>query len=115
MYHTGYGREENIQLARKWYEAAIEGGYTEAVCRLGLTYYEDEDPESKETAFRYFEKASELSDPQGWYYLGLCYMDGTGVAMDRSRAVEAMTKSRDLGYAPAKDMLRYWESNEFQN
>jgi len=82
---------------------------------LGLTYYEEDESGSLESAFRYFEKASELSDPQGWYYLGLCYMDGTGVARNGPRAIEAMTRSRDLGYNPAEDMLKYWGSDEFKH
>ncbi len=36
-------------------------------------------------------------------------------ARNGPRAIEAMTRSRDLGYNPAEDMLKYWGSGEFKH
>ncbi len=106
MYETGYGEELNVSKARYWYEKAIENGHRKAICRLGITYYEDEeDPESAERAFFWLNKSSEIPDAEGCYYLGMCYHEGIGIERSPGMALKYLTKSKDLGYEAAETAI----------
>ena len=115
MYETGYGEELNIPKARYWYEKAIENGYTKAICRLGVTYYDDEDdPGAAEKAFYWLNRSAELSDAEGCYYLAMCYQHGIGTEKSISLALKYMKKAKELGYPAAEsptEMIRHMDVN----
>ena len=113
MYETGYGEELNVSKARYWYEKAIENGHPKAICRLGITYYEDEDdPESTEKAFYWLKRSAEIPDAEGCYYLGLCYIEGIGTEKSLEMAIKYLTRSKELGYAAAESAIAtVWYQN----
>lgn len=72
MFDVGYyyEDEENIDLAKHWYENAAQAGNITALVRLGHLYKYEED---FERAKRYYKEAAEANDEYGMYYLGELY------------------------------------------
>lgn len=63
------------------------------------------DSKSPSEKFLLYRQAAETGSPEGEYYLGLCYLDGTGVTADTVKAIECAKKAADKGFAPAKSFL----------
>ncbi|CAG8639092.1 2698_t:CDS:1, partial [Acaulospora colombiana] len=57
---------------------------------------------NKNSAYRWYEKASEKNDPLGYYFVGLCYEMGYGVTKDIIKSMEYYQRSADGGNAEAQ-------------
>lgn len=62
-------------------------------------YFIDEENEDydEKKAFRYFSRAAVKDHPEGLYNLGVCFVNGTGVAQDLMMGVSRITKAAELG------------------
>ncbi|KAG9295591.1 hypothetical protein G9A89_000956 [Geosiphon pyriformis] len=48
-------------------------------------------------AFLKFEKAANMEDPLGQFFLGRCYFDGIGIYQDKVKAFELLSKAAEAG------------------
>ncbi|EMX6285300.1 tetratricopeptide repeat protein [Providencia sp. PROV257] len=90
LYFDGYGVEQNMELAEKWYKEAIQMGNDTAITRLATLYGEMSD----------YKKAMELyniailkEDPEAMNYMGLLYKHGLGVEIDYQKSVNFFEKA----------------------
>jgi TPR repeat protein len=67
-----------------------------ALCHRGKDYYDKHDYAS---ALAFFNKAAQLDDATGQFYLGLLYAQGNGVEKDYNKAVEWFKKAALQGNA----------------
>lgn len=63
-------KEENIELAKHWYENAIQVGDTVGLVRMGHICRDEEDYKNAE---KYYKEAADKGDDYGMYYLGIFY------------------------------------------
>lgn len=95
----------------KLFKRAAEGGNIQAMNAWG-TYSltqalaaAEADPEETDRivrrAFGYFQAAADQKDANGMYNLGMCYLNGYGVAADRDRAFDCFRAAAELGHPEA--------------
>lgn len=90
-YYQGFGTDENIDQAKKYFQLAVDHHYDAAYLRLGnIELWEEASDSNEANAFPYFAKAAEHEHYNEG--LGLCYKYGIGVEKDASKAFEAFTK-----------------------
>lgn len=56
-------------------------------------------------SFAFFKKAAEKKDPNGFYNMGMCYMNGYGVAKDAEMAYDSFSFAADAGHPEAMNNL----------
>ncbi len=61
---------------------------------------------SKEEAVKWYRKAAEQGVAEAQCNLGLCYLDGNGVAQNKVKGVMWLRKAAEQGNAEAKEMLK---------
>lgn len=85
LYRHGKGVEQNIELAKKWYNSSIRAGNYFALTRLGILYSE---LEKYDEAIIYYQEAIKKGDPAAMNSMGLLYQHGFGVKRDINKAVK---------------------------
>ncbi len=91
--------EEGLALMTR----SAEGGYDEAVFRLGTMYLEGCKVEKDVAkAFELFTRAESLGNIAATYNLGLMYLEGNGVEQDKVQGMNLIKLSCNEGYEPAK-------------
>lgn len=93
------------------YEAA-EKGFIPAKATLGHLYISSGNTEE---GLHYTKSAAEDNEPLALYDLGICYIHGTGVPINRDKGLEYLQKSADLKYQPAIVKIKeihFSESND---
>ncbi|MBE6648772.1 MAG: sel1 repeat family protein [Ruminococcaceae bacterium] len=99
----------NTKDAEKWLLASAEQGNKLACHILGLDYYYGYSFKQDYTlAVKFLEKAPDIEETgekgERSYLLGLCYYNGSGVGIDKAKAVQLFLKSAEAGnkYAQGK-------------
>ncbi len=92
--------ENNKEKALTYYLKAIEMGSAMAMSALGQKYLQGLFPVEKdeEKAFDLFKKAAELGNSEGYYWLAMCYRDGSGVEKDFEKAFNYAIKAYNAIY-----------------
>ncbi len=57
------------------------------------------------TAFQYYEALTAFENPRAMYNIGLLYVYGLGVSIDRDKGIQWINKAANLGFEPAKEKL----------
>ena len=123
-YYWGKGVEKDEEEAIKWYRKAAEQGDADAQYELGDYYgnvwsliFDDNEScrnrryDAKEAAKWYrkaaeqYLKAAEQGNAEAQYSLGVCYLLGNGVGIDRELAFEWFLKAAEQGNASAQYQL----------
>jgi hypothetical protein len=89
LYKYGIGCRLNYQKAIKWFQKAYELGNDEGAYSLGYFYLKGlgDIPQDYTKAVHWFKKSkSDMAN----YWLGVCYLNGDGVAKDLTRAYELL-------------------------
>ena len=68
----------------------------------GIGYY---DKEKYDKAFDLFEKAARVGSTEGIFHLGLCWLYGHGIQMDKSEGARLIREAAEDGYVEAQYML----------
>lgn len=105
LYYGNGVPEVDRSLAMKYFEAAAEKEYLEAMYYVGNCYYSGNttvnvDKDEKK-AFHYLSKASDRGHREAKYYLGLCYYYGRGTQKDETKAFNLFTEIAGDGHAKA--------------
>ena len=103
-YLDGYGCQPDTAEAVRWLERSVEGGSYEACNRLGNLY---EAKASYDSAFRYFQLATDLGSLEGMCNLGYMYEKGHGVILSHRKAFELYSRAAENGYGRGFVMLAF--------
>lgn len=120
-FRTGYGRQQNIELAEAWYKKAIEGGVLPArisLASLYLFYFQDE--QKKHLAIDLLREPVQEGYAKAIFVMGIAFHNGFGVSLNNSKALQyyrdAATKGHSLSatvcYLISKDNLYHLEGAE---
>lgn len=79
-------------------------GFIPAQVKLGVIYYNGLNPvlEDKDEAFKWFMLAAKKDNALAQRYVGLSYLNGTGVKLDLHQAQIWLERSTQQGHIPAK-------------
>lgn len=93
--------------AYDYYEESAKQLYPPAITQLGSLYYYGQGVKRNyRESVKYFQKAVELDNAYGYFFLGLSYMESHGVPQDLNKARELMLKARQKGVAAAEKKLQ---------
>lgn len=120
-FRTGYGRQQNIELAEAWYKKAVEGGVLPArisLASLYLFYFQDE--QKKHLAIDLLREPIKEGYAKALFVMGIAFHNGFGVSLNNSKALEyykdAAAKGHRLSaavcYLISKDNLYHLEGAE---
>lgn len=104
-YQHGTGVSQNYKLALQWYRSSAAQGYVDAFNKLGYMLENGLGEFNPSEAFRYYKEAANKGDDVGQYYLGICYVNGTGTTCNDEQARMWLTKSANQGNKNAKTRL----------
>jgi TPR repeat protein len=84
------------EKAIKYFEKAIEKGYSEGYTGLGLVYFgfKELDPTFKKS-FQYFKQGAEKGNKDSECMLGVLYFQGKGVEEDKEKAFYYFNKAAE--------------------
>ncbi len=98
-YRQGEGTKQDISAAIFWYEKAAKQGYLIAYQNMGVIYQEgigDVGVDYVE-AFNCFKKAAEEENPDAFFSVGNCYLNGLGIDKDCKEAANWFKKAAEIG------------------
>lgn len=109
-------RDNNIELALKYFSKCYEIGDAMSGYHLAILYFVNYDNEEKskeilEKVFPVLERYSNYGDMVSSYVLGNIYLDGIGVVVDFRKAFKFYFKSAELGYKRAYSKIAncFWK------
>lgn len=97
LYNEGYGTETDYDRAVGIMKDLADGGYSDAMVFMGNACELGRAGLSAEDAFGWYEKAAELGNVSGMYYLAQCYGSGNGVEADGEEKVKWLSAAADAG------------------
>jgi hypothetical protein len=107
----GKGFGADTSKAAYWINRAAEQHHQLALYNLAIFYYNGVGvPWNPYLAFDHFREAANLGMPSAMYVVGLFYTDNLALPRDFATAYRWEQKSADLGFAPAKEVLKQFES-----
>lgn len=115
MFENGYGVSIDNDVALDFYIKSANGGCSEAMNDLGLSYVYGKKcvEKDKEEAAKWYKKAASRGDARGWANWGLCNKLGIGVEEDKYEAVKWYRKAAEQGNASGQSKLgRLYEYGE---
>ena len=103
IYRLGYGVDINYNRAKDYYFEAAKADETNALINMGLLNYRKQITGAKpELAFQYMQQAKTKGNDIAYYWLGIFYDKGIGVAKDFKKAEDAFKKAIETNNEGAK-------------
>ena len=101
LYKYGVGCKLNYRKAKKWFKRAYELGNDKGAYSLGYFYLKGlgNTPQDYTQAVAWFEKST---SKMATYWLGVCYLNGYGVAKDVAKANRLLGTSFDTEEVPIR-------------
>ena len=100
LHEGGYGTEKSIEAAKHWYRLAAEQGQADATAALGRLLLQE--PAAHDAALQLLQKAAQLADPNGQYYLGWILAQRSGESRDDAQAYTWFRKAANQGHVGAQ-------------
>ena len=113
IYDHGIGVKPDYVKARHWYKKAADSGDPEGLFNLAV--YLDEGLGGnidKHAAARAYMLASQRGHARSAYNLALMLGRGEGIDKNWESAIKMLRYSYELGYEPAKQLLKKWSKIE---
>lgn len=108
MYFNGYGVNQSLSEAARWYRQAAIQGDARSQLKLGMPYYEGSGiGQSYEEAARWYQFSAEQGFAEAQFHLGVLHYFGRGVAQQHSEAVRWFTLAAKQRWALAHRALGY--------
>ena len=90
----------------EYVKSEAESGDVDAMYKLGLMYYNGHRvSQDFAEAKSWYEKAVEYGNGYALYNLGFMYYDGIGVEKDKTKAIQLIKQSANLGLELAQEAL----------
>ena len=98
-YRCGEGTKQNVKEALYWYEKAASQGCLEAYHNIGIIYQNglEDMPIDYSKAFDCFIKAADEENPDTFFCVGNCYLNGLGVDKNEKAAADWFKKAAEMG------------------
>ncbi|KAJ3452087.1 sel-1-like protein [Anaeramoeba flamelloides] len=113
---SGKGCQKDLNLAKDYYEKALQLNFFQSAHNLGLLYCKDSDEikQDYERAFEYFQIAEENGYEMGSYRLGLMYIYGLGTEINFEKAQECFDKitSKNSNFKIPQNVLELLERGQ---
>lgn len=93
-YFTGSGVKQNDNLAMMWIKRAAELGDSHTAYMLGETFSQNKNLELAANCYR---SAANQKYPKAVFKLGMMYMNGYGVVLNRTKAIALIQEAANLG------------------
>ena len=93
-------------------KSSAEKGFLDARAMMGHILLTVERVKDIETGISYSKAAAKENHPMALYDMGMCYLNGIGVTVNKDKGKEYLIKSADLDYQPAKDELEKIKKSE---
>lgn len=100
-YEHGLGVSSDIEQAFNYYQQAAESGHGLALCSVGEFYRKGRNikPNGVKAMACYEKAATGNQHPEvGTYLMGLCFFEGCGVKVNKTKAESYFRRSLDMGY-----------------
>lgn len=106
-YHSGYGVNQNYQVAASWLNKSAKLGFAPSMYQLGEKYQEGHGCSINfvESA-KWYRKAANLGMPEAQYRLGQLYISGDGVVANEEKALKLIKEAADQGLPEALEWLK---------
>lgn len=104
IYSQGFEIYIDKEKAFEFFQIASQKNHPQATTELGKLY---EKQHENEKAFKSYQKASNLGDNDGLYHLGMCYLKGIGVDIDKGKGRSLIEKAAEAGIVDAKYQLGF--------
>ncbi len=106
LYLVGIGLQQDVQLARQWFERAVRNGNATAAYNLGMMRERGEDgPADLTAAALWYEKGAQGDFPLAMLKLGEAYRSGRGVDPDPAKASHWLRAAADAGLPDAQNLM----------
>ncbi|NEJ17647.1 CHAT domain-containing protein [Rhizobium leguminosarum] len=106
MYESGYGVEQDVGEAMRWYQTAAYRGDATAQLNLGILYDNgDGVTQDYAEAIRWYRMSADQGNADAEFNLGTKYDNGEGVPRDYKEAIRWYRKAADQGNASAQTNL----------
>jgi len=117
MYLRGEGTEQDFTTAQKYFQEAVDLGYTPALSRLALMYQKGAGDIRQDfsKAFELYELAAKQDDVDGLYGAGYLTYKGFGVKQNYAKALAYFRKGADKNDARCEYMLACHELIGYEN
>jgi len=102
LYEEGRGIEKDISEAKRWYRIAAEHGEADAMSSLGRLTLKGVGTEAHEVAWQLFQRAAQLDDPDGQYYVGWMIVQRAKEPRDEMQAYDWFIKAARQGHVGAQ-------------
>lgn len=93
-------------------KSSAEKGFLDARAMMGHILLTVERVKDIGTGISYSKAAAKENHPMALYDMGMCYLNGIGVTVNKDKGKEYLIKSADLDYQPAKDELEKIKKSE---
>jgi len=100
LHEHGRGTERSIDEAKIWYRIAAEQGQADAMAALGRLLLQQ--PTARDTALQLLQRAAQLDDPNGQYYLGWLLAQQSAESRDDGEAYAWFSKAAMQGHLGAQ-------------
>jgi TPR repeat protein len=105
-YQHGYGVNEDLPTAAKWFREAAERGFSPAQDKLGLMYEHGMGvAKNWREAAKWYLIAAENGFSDSQYHLGVIYANGQGFPIDFKASVKWCIKAAEQGHSEAQSTL----------
>ncbi len=106
-YWKGEGTKKDYKQSLKIYETLSKKENAEAMCMLGLLYYDGEGgiEQDYKKAVKFWKSAIKLNEKTSMHNLGECYYFGRGVEQDNINALKWFLISEEYGYKESIDTI----------
>ena len=97
---NGTGIMRDAKETDRWFDRSAEGRFSQGLpWRFGLPGLQFEE------AITHFQTLGSVEQKQAFYWLGICYEDGTGVPRDLHKALDYYTRASQKGLASATEAV----------
>jgi TPR repeat protein len=100
-YYYGEGVAQSIELALQHYKKSAEMGLALGMTSYAFCLHEENQVLNASEIVKWYEQAVDLGEVNAMHNLGLCYLNGEGVAKDSAKAYELFFKAADGGHPEA--------------
>lgn len=102
-----YQADSKSTNAFEFYKQSAELGNAEAQIKVGDHYFAQKTntKTNRKEGFKWYMKAAAQGNPQGQYYVGHCYFQGSGTETDQEKGNSFLEKAANQGHAQAQQLL----------
>lgn len=98
---------KDYEQSVRWTKYAVNQGSASAMLDLAEAYFNGIGVEQNSVeGFKLTKKSLNIEEsPLGFYFMGLCFLNGEGTFPDKDKAIKYLEKASKMGHEGAKELL----------